>query len=140
MPADFFIDVKQGVVFSRATGAFGRAEALDHMVRLLGHPDFSPEFNQLADFRGISEMTLSAADVEELSRRTVFSMHSRRAFVVSTDLQYGYSRMFGIFREIGGEPGITTFRDIGEALSWLSLAREPDSSLFAKPGPEGDPR
>jgi hypothetical protein len=140
MPAEFYIDTRQGVVFSRATGVFGRAEAEDHIDRLLRHPDFRPGFNQLADFRQVTETVISGADIEELSRRTIFSARSRRAFVVATDLQYGFSRMFGTFREMGGEPGIATFRDIGEALAWLSLAAEPDPGLFARHVPETDPK
>ena len=130
MPADFFIDAQQGIVYSKATGVFGRVEAMDHMTRLLRHPDFRPEFNQLADLRDIADLALSNAEVKDLARQMVFSAHSKRAFVVATDLQFGLSRMFGTFREMAGEPGVMTFKSMAEALSWLSLSAEPNPKLF----------
>jgi hypothetical protein len=137
MPADFYIDTQQRIVFSKATGVFGRVEAVDHMTRLLSHPDFRPEFNQLADFREIAELALSNADIKDLARQTVFSASSKRAFVVASDLQFGLSRMFGTFRQMAGEPGIMTFKSMAEALSWLSLSAEPDPKLFKLLNPPG---
>jgi hypothetical protein len=60
--------------------------------------------------------------------------HSQRAFVVSSDLQFGMARMFGIYRESACEKGITIFRDMKEALAWLSLSMEPDPKVFAHLG------
>jgi hypothetical protein len=137
MPADFFIDPKLGMVYSKATGIFGHIEALDHMTRLKRHPDFRPEFNQLFDFRPITKVELSNADVKDFASRTIFSADSKRAFVVASDLQFGLSRMFGTYREIAGEQGIMIFREMTEALSWLSLSAEPDPKLFKKLGSPG---
>jgi hypothetical protein len=130
MPADFFIDPQMGMVFSKAMGVFGRVEALDHMNRLLHHPDFRPEFNQLLDFRGITKLELTSEEVRGLANRTIFSAHSKRAFVMASDLQFGLGRMFKTYREIGGEQGIMIFRVMAEALSWLSLSAEPDPKSF----------
>jgi hypothetical protein len=138
MPADFFIDAQRGIVYSKATGVFGRIEAMDHMTRLLRHPDFWPEFNQLADFREITDLALSNAEVKDLARQVVFSARSKRAFVVATDLQFGLSRMFGAFREMAGEPGVMTFKSMAEALSWLSLSAVPDPKLFKLLNPPGN--
>ncbi len=132
MPADFFIDTKLGMVYSKATGLFSRVEVLDHMTRLVCHPDFRPEFNQLLDFREITKLELSNAEVKEFASRTIFSAHSKRAFVVASDLQFGLSRMFKTYREIEGEQGIMVFREMPEALSWLSLPAEPNPKLFKK--------
>ena len=142
MPADFFIDTQRRVVFSKGTDALGRAEVLDHMDRLQSHPDFHPEFNQLCDFRQIKTIALSHEDVMELARRTIFRVPSRRAFVVSGDLQYGTGRVFAAYRELAGEPGIVVFREMDKALSWLSLPAEPDPKLFTRlnsviPNPSG---
>ena len=130
MPADFYIDAQRRMVFSKVVGVLGRAEAVDHMDRLLRHPDFRPAFNQLADFRDVSEVKLSSDDVRELAGRTIFGPHSQRAFVVSSDLQFGLGRVFGSYRHIEGEKGITIFREMSEALRWLSLHSEPKLELF----------
>lgn len=135
MPADVFIDAKHGMVFSRATGVFGRLEALDHMDRLKSHPDFRPEFNQLADFRQVTSVTLSHNEVMELASRTIFSPRSRRAFVVEGDSQFGIGRMFGSHREAKGETGIVIFRDMNKALAWLSLSEVPATALFSRLSP-----
>lgn len=132
MPADFFIDAPLGVVFSKATGVFGKADAVDHMNRLRSHPDFRPDFNQLSDFREISTVALSADDVRQLAKRTIFSVRSRRAFVVSGNLEFGLARMFGTYRDLEGESGIVIFRLMEEALAWLSLSVEPEPSMFTK--------
>ena len=130
MPADFYIDAKRGVVFTKAVGLLGRAEAVDHMDRLSRHPDFRPDFNQLADFRDVSTVNLSSDHVRELASRSVFGPLSQRAFVVSSDLQFGLGRVFGSYRHVEGEKGIKVFREMSEALRWLSLPSEPDFKLF----------
>lgn len=132
MPADFFIDTQLKVVFSKATGLFGRAEALDHMTRLRSHPDFRPEFNQLADFRQVAAVTLTSEDIRQLASENIFSPHSNRAFVASGDLVFALGRMFGTYRDLEGEPGIRIFREMEAALSFLSLSAEPDPGLFTR--------
>ncbi|MCE9568257.1 MAG: hypothetical protein K8U57_40170 [Planctomycetes bacterium] len=135
MPADFFIETRLGVVFSKATGVYGKADVVDHMDRLQSNPDFRPQFNQLADFRDVSIMTLSADDIRQLAKRTIFSVSSRRAFVVTGELEFGLARMFGTYRELAGESGIVTFREMKDALAWLSLSVEPEPSMFSKLNP-----
>jgi hypothetical protein len=130
MAADFFIDSKLGVVFSKGTGVFTVADALGHMDRLSRHPDFRPEYNQLLDFREFSDVELTGEQVRALSRRTLFRTPSRRAFVVSSNLQFGLSRMYGTFREAAGDETIMIFREMKDALAWLSLSAEPDPKCF----------
>lgn len=130
MPADFFINPEQRMVYSKATGLFGHADALGHMTRLLRHPDFRPEFNQLLDARDIAKVALTADEVRDLAARTVFSAHSKRAFVTKSDHDFALSRMFGSYREIRGEDGIRCFRTMPEALAWLGIAAEPEPGQF----------
>lgn len=134
MPADFFIDVPLSMVFSKATGEFGLAEAQEHMDRLLRHPDFRPEFTQLADFREITTVTLTHQEISRLAARRIFSNTSKRAFVVSSNLQFGLSRMFGTLRGFEGETGIHVFREMEKALAWLSLSAAPAAGAFARLG------
>ncbi|MBI3880717.1 MAG: hypothetical protein HY301_11740 [Verrucomicrobia bacterium] len=132
MPGDFYIDAKLGVVFSKVTGVLTLADVLDHMERLVRHPDFRPEFNQLLDFREATNMALSNDEVRGLARKNIFSALSRRAFVVSSDLQFGLSRVFATHRELLGEGGILVFREMQEALNWLALSSVPDARVFAR--------
>src|SRR5260370_29810796 len=130
MPADFYIDAQHGIVYSKANGVLGRAKALDHMDRLSAHPEFRPEFNQLFDFRQVAKVELTPKQVRVLAMRKIFCERSKRAFVVSSDLQFGLSRVFEAYRNLAGEKGIRIFREMGEALSWLELSAEPDPKLF----------
>ena len=132
MPADFFIDAQRGMVFSKAKGVLTWADVVGHMDRLQSHAEFCPEFNQLSDFREVTAIALSHEDVKELAKRTIFSPRSRRAFVVFGDWQFGIGRIFGTYREMEGETGIAIFREMNEALSWLSLAAEPETKLFTR--------
>jgi hypothetical protein len=126
MPADFFIDTRLGVVFSKATGRFSWSDAAGHMDRLTKHPDFRPEFKQLADFRQVTNLVLSHDELRRLAKRRVFDPRAQRAVVVSGD------------RELADEVGIMIFRDMEEALAWLSLPAEPDSSRFSRLEPSAD--
>jgi hypothetical protein len=132
MPADFYIDVPRRLVFSQGAGVVTVADFLSHMNRLVHHPDFHPEFNQLLDFRRVEEVTLTTENIILLAERNVFSPKSQRAFVVTTDLHFGLVRMFGSYREMAGEQGIRLFREMKEALAWLALTEEPDPGRFLK--------
>ena len=131
MPADFFIDAKSGVVYSKAVGVFTRADAEDHMKRLLRDPAFNPAFNQLVDFRDVTKFALPGEEIRELAQKTVFGAQSKRALVVSSEEQYGLGRMISIYREIEGEAGMRVFREMDASLSWLTLSTSPDSSAFS---------
>ena len=132
MPADFHIDPAHCTVFSKAVGVLNSVVGLDHMDRLQSHPDFRPEFNQIFDFREVTDVELSHGEIRRLAQRKIFSDHSRRAFVVANDFQFGIARMFGTYRDVEGEPSIAVFREMREALAWLSLPAEPDESVFAR--------
>jgi hypothetical protein len=112
------------MVFSKATGAFTFEDALGHMDRLSRHPDFRPAFNQILDFRQVTELALSGDDVQELAKRNIFAADSRRALLVTSGLQFGLARMFASYRGIAGEEGIRVFTEAKEARSWVRLPEE----------------
>ncbi len=130
MPADFYIDVPRRMVFSHGRGILTFPEVRSHMERLLKHPDFRPEFNQLLDFRQVSEVALTAEEIRSLAEKNVFSPKSLRAFVITTDLHFGLVRMFGAYREIAGEHGIMIFRELAPALQALDLTEPADPRRF----------
>jgi hypothetical protein len=132
MPADFYIDTDVGIVFSRAVGTLTYEDAVGHMNRLLADPRFKPKFNQLFDFRSVTKLAVTHDETFQLAQRAVFSPQSRRAFVVSSDHQFGMGRIFGTYRDLEGEFGIQIFRQMREALEWLSLTEEPSDDFFPK--------
>ena len=107
------------------------------MIQLKADRPFSPDFNQIVDCRAISKMELTNEQVIELAERSVFGAGSRRAFVVSSELQYGLSRMFATYREMKRGQQVMVFRDLRDAYSWLSLS--PDQAPHLAPAPGGLP-
>ncbi len=89
---------------------------MGHQDKLLNDPDFVPDFSQLMDFTHVTEVALTSEDLRRIADRSIFSPDSRRAILVSSDLVFGLSRMFEIFRDILGEKGIRVFRNLEEAL------------------------
>jgi hypothetical protein len=131
MPADFIIDLERGVVFTKAVGDLVPADMWGHRERLLAHPDFRPELNQLMDLRDCSPTLLTAEQLLQLARPRVYSVASRRALLVSSDLQYGLSRMFETYCELEGETFTRVFRSEQEALDFLGITAVPPRAAFA---------
>ena len=119
MPASYNIDKERRLVISTVSGVVTLADGLAHQRNLRNDPDFDPSFSQLMDFRQVIRVDLSGEDVRKLAQTTIFSPNSRRAMLVSSDLEYGLARMFEILRETMGERGIRVFRDLNEALDWV---------------------
>ena len=87
-----------------------------------------PTWSQIVDCTAVTGIDLSAEDVRAVGATTIFSAHSRRAVVVTTDEQFGFARMFKMIREADGEYGIRVFRDRAEALRWAM----PDEQAASK--------
>jgi hypothetical protein len=128
VPASYQIDKARQLVISTASGFLTAADILAHQRRLLGDPDFDPTCSQIVDCTAVTGIDLSADDVRAVAAATIFSAHSRRAVVVTTDEQYGFAAMFKMFREGQGELGIRVFRDPAEALRWAI----PEEQVFSK--------
>ena len=139
MPVDFYIDVPLGVVFCRGSGAVTYAEMLDFRSRLRRHPDFRPEMRQLFDLRPVLQFNVTTEEIREMARARTFDPSSRRAFLANRDLVFGLSRMIAANRDPASETGFLVCRELGDALSWLSLSEEPDPARFPAPSPEPGP-
>jgi hypothetical protein len=126
MPVTYEIDKERRLVITTAWDPLTLADALGHQERLLKDPDFDPSFSQIMDLTRITEFALEANDIRRVAERNVFSRESRRAIVVSTNLLYGFGRMFEILREIAGETGIRVCRELDEAVDWVLSKRLTD--------------
>jgi len=119
MPATYEIDKKRRLVITMGLGRVTLAEAMANQERLSKEPDFDPSYSQLMDVTRADLASLTANDIRTIAERNVFSPESRRAIVVSSNLGYGFGRMFETLREIAGEKGVRIFRDLDEAVDWL---------------------
>ncbi len=119
MPAFYKIDKERRLVLSTASGVFTLADAVSHMERLSKDQDFDPTFSQISDFTHVTTIDLSNDEIRQLARRTIFSAHSRRAFIAPNETIFGIGHMFEILRGLEGEKGIRIFRALEEALDWV---------------------
>ena len=119
MPVFYKIDKERRVVLSTASGVVTLADAVSHMDKLSKDPDFDPSFSQISDFTHVTRIELSGEDIRRLAQRSVFSAHSRRAFIAPNETIFGVGRMFGILRGLEGEKGIRIFRTLEQALDWV---------------------
>jgi len=51
--------------------------------------------------------------------RPVFAADAKRAFLVNSDVTFGFARMFEMLRGTLGEKGIQVFRNLDDALEWV---------------------
>ena len=124
MPVVYRVDSALRTVFSTAYGVLTGEDLLTHRRRLDSDPAAELDSRQLWDFRGVSEIVVSKAELLTLvDLCSPFGSGARRAFVAGLEVDFGMLRMFHLLREEGlGE--IRVFRDIKEARSWLALPDE----------------
>ena len=121
MPCDCELDLERRWVRARAWGAVTYDEVMATRRKFTSDPEFTPYFCQLYDGRDVTRLALTASQVGELARATLFGPGSRRAFVAPTRETYGVVRLFKIYREINaGREKIDLFRSIEEAEAWLA--------------------
>ena len=98
------------------TTAWGRAaidEFLGQQEQLLSDPDFSPEFDQLLDGSGVTELAVSTSDVKTFTTTNIFSPTSRRAFVAPNPAYFGMGRMAETYNSLRQRPSqIRVFYDL----------------------------
>src|SRR5262249_48244154 len=120
MPVDYTIDVPRRFIMTVASGEVTTAEMMNHQNRLMRDPDFDPAFYQLADFSGVTRVSIQPDDIRLLAIRNFFSEKARRCFVAPTSEIFGLARMFQIFRELSGaKEQVRVFRNRKEAMLWL---------------------
>jgi hypothetical protein len=122
LPYGYSIDNARRLVISTGSDCLTSEEIQAHQDKLLNDPEFNPGFNQLIDVRGVTVVTLSAAEVRRLARRIMFSRLSRRAWVATLPAVFGVGRMLWAYHETGEAPSeVCAFYDLLPALKWLGL-------------------
>ena len=115
-------------MFTTGSGVLSFADAVSHMDRLLKHPDFDPDFSQLADFSNVTTIEVTHDQIYDLANRRIFHDDAKRAFVTQTPTQFGLARMFQAYLDSKGVKGLRIFSNMEEAIRWLDLedpARKP---------------
>ena len=119
MPISFDFDSLDGIVIGKGTGSFSVEEvqraAVEFWQRCSG-----PRYQVLWDLREV-RFDLETGEVRKLAEFVSSRAPSgeiRTAYVVSGDLEFGFIRMFEVFRE---SEAVEThvFRDMQSAIDWL---------------------
>ena len=120
MPAKFEIDKLNRIVRSEAWGELTPADLRDHRERLLAHPDFNPDFDQIIDFSDVTSVELTGGQIHSSTLDTLFSSKSRRAFVAPTPTVFGLARMYETYYSmLENAASVRIFHDKSSALQWL---------------------
>jgi len=96
-----------------------KEEVLALQDQMSNDPEFDPSFSQVADFSRLTDTDVRLADVHIFAKRDAFSIHSRRAIVVTGDVAFGFAKVFELCRQLCGASGIRVFRNREEASDWI---------------------
>ena len=98
MPADFELLRETRTVYSRGWGALTDADLAGHMARisaLFKAGSLDGDWAQLWDFSAVDNVDgVSTAGVRQVAEGNPWPRYSVRAFIVSTDEQFGLVRMY----------------------------------------------
>jgi hypothetical protein len=120
MSVNYFILKPYNVLVVRYDGKITVAEINQLRCRFLSDPDFHPSLHQLSDLRDGRLSTLSGAEIRLLAASSLFNSGTKRAFVTSTNLEFGMARMYGTLLECFGVQ-VQVFRSIEDACEWLGV-------------------
>lgn len=138
MPVSLKINKERKLVQTTGSGLVTKAEVLAHQDEILKHPDFDPSFSQLADFARLTNTDINMGDLQTFAHGDVFSIPSRRAIIVKSDLAFGFAKIFELYRQVAGARGIRVFRSHSEALKWIlapdAASASPSKELAAGSG------
>lgn len=119
------IDLETGIRMHTVTGQPQRNELFDMLRNLYSRPDFDPNRDVLWDMREADLTAFSTEDIQAI--RDLAGRHwgaggaSRAALVVSTDVDFGLTRMYEMLMSASSTNEVRVFRDIDEAREWLGL-------------------
>jgi hypothetical protein len=120
VPSSYTIDPERRLVITRVWGAATDDDVIGHNQRLRTDPLFDPNFRQLADMSGVTEILVNTGTIEMVSRGQLFVPGTQRAFVASEDAVFGLLRKYELHAESLGQ-AVRVFRDRKLAEAWLGL-------------------
>lgn len=117
-------DKKAKIRIHRLKGIVKLQSLLKILKGIYAASDFQTGLNSLWDLREADFGSLVAADFEKVRDLVAqfwgIGGKSRAALVVTGDLEYGFSRMLGIMFQSKSSSEIQVFRDLDEAMKWLT--------------------
>jgi hypothetical protein len=119
MPLSYEIDDQNKLLICNASGFVTLNEVIAYKQQLLNDPGFDSTYSQLVDLTRVTGTELTADQIRMQADTSIFSRGVRHALVGSSQLVFGFARMFEIVRGLRGENNIRVFRNRLKALAWL---------------------
>lgn len=122
MPITYEIDREKGLMVTRASGTISASDFFEYVDTILADPA-NEQCDELLILEEIDVEQISAGDIRGAARRSANLSRDddfRVAVVAPGDADFGLSRMFQAFRELGDER-MAVFRSIQDACDWLGV-------------------
>ena len=98
MPADFELMPSTRTVYTRGWGTLSDTDLLNHMARisaLFKDGVLDAEWAQICDFTGVDNLNdVTSEGIRRAAEGNPWPRYTVRAFIVSTDEQFGLARMY----------------------------------------------
>lgn len=119
MPIEYRVDQAKGILYSTASGRLTSQEVMEIDRQVRSDPDVLPEYHQISDFRGVTDLDVETRYVSSVARTQPYFLPTARSAVVAKGpLAVGMTRMFELSRgEDAGE--IQIFPTIEAAEAWV---------------------
>ena len=121
MPVVLKINPQKKLVYSTFFGVVTDQELLEHSKTIAEHPNFRPEFNEIADLTMVTELRVTPVALQELaSRDSVFQNSVKHVIVAPKDFSFKKAEQFRQMAE-SSRPGLKVARTAAEAYEILGL-------------------
>jgi len=118
MPARHVVHVDERLVYTTVSGVVTFDEVLQQLASLRADPNFSPDFDEIVDMSGASDVRLGYDEFKRMDLLDPFSETSKQAIVIPTNpAVYGVTRMYHLIQN--EDPTIKIFRTEQEAREWV---------------------
>jgi len=126
MSVEFTYDEEHNILYTRFFGVVINDDMRDQAKAVAADPRIKTGVRELVDLAGVEEIQGSSSSLEDNIR--IDRAHSeklagmRTAIVASTDLMFGFARMYQTLAELQGSPlTVEVFRNVGDAREWLGI-------------------
>lgn len=118
MPVSYSIDPRRRLVVNVASGVLTAEDMRNLQSRVAADPAFQPTFSQLFDMTAVTEVAITASQLQALAEATLFAPATRRATVLRKTVLVGMARMFQAHIRDRGD-FFQVFDTRAEAEKWL---------------------
>jgi hypothetical protein len=126
MSINYTVNTRQRIIITSASGDISLSDMQEHMQTVQNHPEIQPDYNHIFDLRKAGNFEITTSDVKQLAEFSYFNEQSKRAIVASSDLFYGMSRMYEIFKK-DASVNVRVFRTYEEAKQWVGYQDETEA-------------